>query len=178
MVAEAIETQTLTGDGNAPNLAGILNVSGVQAQAKGGDPVPDAIHKAMTKIRVGASKAEPTHVVLHPNDWEGIALLRTADGEYIWGPPSGTGPMTVHGLPVILTLGLTEGTGLVGAFSEENLYVVERESVRIEWTGSVPTTVSSVDTSTFHTSQTVFRAEARVGLAVSRPSAFCTVTGI
>src|SRR5690606_13765840 len=47
---QRFDTQVLTGDGTAPNLRGILNTSGIQTQARGTDPVPDAIFKALTKI--------------------------------------------------------------------------------------------------------------------------------
>jgi hypothetical protein len=51
------ETQVLTGDGIAPNLLGILNLSGIQTQAKGADPTPDAVYKAMQKVRGSAGSA-------------------------------------------------------------------------------------------------------------------------
>ncbi len=75
------ERQILLGSGTPPALRGILNTTGIQTQAKGADPTPDAIAKAITKVRVVIG--EPTAIVVHPNDWQEIALLRTADGLYI-----------------------------------------------------------------------------------------------
>ncbi len=87
------ERHILLGSGTAPNLRGILNTVGIQTQAKGADPTPDAIHKAVTKIRVVFG--EPDAIVIHPNDWEEIALLRTADGIYIWGSPADEAELSI-----------------------------------------------------------------------------------
>ena len=51
-VQQRLDGQILTGDGIAPNLEGILNVTGIQTQAKGADPVMDAYYKAMVLCRV------------------------------------------------------------------------------------------------------------------------------
>src|SRR5207248_5858794 len=42
-----LDSQILNGNGTAPNLRGILNVAGINTQAKGTDPAPDAIYKAI-----------------------------------------------------------------------------------------------------------------------------------
>jgi HK97 family phage major capsid protein len=165
------ETQVLTGNGTGTNLTGIVNRTGIQTQAKGTDPNPDAVYKAMQKIRgsAGAGFAEPTAVVFHPADWTLIKLLRTADGIYIWGNPSDEGPDRIWGLVVRQTTGMTQGTALVGAF-RPHAEVLRREGI---------TVTLSTEHSTFFTDNKVaILAESRLGLAVYRPSAFATVTGI
>jgi HK97 family phage major capsid protein len=165
------EAQIYGGDGSAPNLRGILNRSGIQTQAKGADPTPDAIYKAMQKVRgaSGAGFAEPTAVVLHPNDWTDIKLLRTADGIYIWGNPSDEGPDRIWGKTVRQTTAATEGTGLVGAF-RPYAEVLRREGITI--------TLSTEHSTYFIENKVAILAESRLALAVYRPSAFATVTGI
>jgi HK97 family phage major capsid protein len=165
------ETQILSGDGNAPNLRGILNRSGIQTQAKGADPTPDAIYKAMQKVRgsAGFGFAEPTALVIHPNDWTDIKLLRTADGIYLWGNPSDEGPDRIWSLMVRQTTGITEGTGLVGAF-RPHAEVLRREGITI--------TLSTEHSTYFVENKVAILAESRLALAVYRPSAFATVTGI
>jgi HK97 family phage major capsid protein len=171
MVQRTEEAQLLTGDGTPPNIRGIVNRVGVQTQAKGADPTPDAIYKAMQKIRGagGSGFAEPSAVVLHPNDWTDIKLLRTADGIYIWGNPSDEGPDRIWGLPVRQTTAMTENTGLVGAF-RPYAEVLRRSGIQI--------TLSTEHASYFIENKVAILAESRLALAVYRPTAFCLVTGI
>lgn len=166
MVRQRLDSQLLVGDGTAPNLSGILDRAGIQTQAKGVDPTPDAVYKAMTKVRTVAF-AEPNAAVFHPNDWQDIRLLRTTDGVYIWGNPSDAGPERIWGLRVAQTTGLTENTGLVGDFNQAELVMRKGLTVQIgfnsdDWTKN---------------KQTV-RAELRAAFAVYRPAAFCQITGI
>jgi HK97 family phage major capsid protein len=168
MVRQREERQLLVGDGTAPNISGITDRSGIQTQAKGADPTPDAIFKAMTKVR-NTGFAEPTAVVLHPNDWQDIRLLRTTDGIYIWGSPAEAGPERIWGLEVRVTTNMTENTGLVGAF---------RPDAQIFRRGGIELAVSDSHASYFISNLLAVRAEERVALAVYRPASFCTVTGI
>ncbi len=166
-VRQRLDGQVLVGDGSAPNLRGIINVVGIQTQAKGGDPVPDAIFKAMTKIRV-TGRAQPNVIMLHPNDWQGIRLLRTADGVYIWGSPSEAGPARIWGLPIVLADALTENTGLVGDFANF-CSLFERRGIELK---------IGLDASDFTTGKQHMRADMRTAFIVFRPAAFATVTGI
>ena len=168
MVRRHEEAQLLTGNGTTPNLRGINNASGIQTQAKGTDPVPDAVYKAITKVR-NTGFAEPNAAVFHPNDWQDIRLLRTGDGVYIWGNPSEAGVERIWGLQVRITTAQTENTGLVGAFTP-HAQIFRRTGI---------TVTASTEHSTYFTSNLVaILAEERLGLAIYRPAAFCTVTGI
>lgn len=168
MVRQREEAQLITGNGTPPNIQGILNRSGIQTQAKGADPTPDAFFKAMMKVRT-TGDADPDGHVIHPNDWQDIRLLRTADGIYIWGNPSEAGPERLWGLPVRVTTGITEGTGLTGAFGTF-AQVFRRSGL---------TVVASTEHASFFVENKVaLLAETRLALAVYRPAAFASVTGI
>jgi HK97 family phage major capsid protein len=164
MVAQKEDTQLLVGDGVAPNILGLLNTVGIQTQAKGADPTPDAIYKAMIKVMT-VGFFTPDGIVLHPLDWQDIALLRTADGMYIWGNPA----QRIWGLQAVLTTSETQNTGLVGAF-RLGAQVFYREGIRVEATNT--------NSDDFVKNLITIRAEQREALAVYRPLAFCTVTGI
>lgn len=167
-VRQRADGQSLIGDGNAPNLRGLKNVSGTQTQAKGADPVPDAFFKAMTKIRV-TGRAMPTHHVVHPTDWQGVRLLRTADGIYIWGNPSEAGPERMWGLPVVQCDADAAGTGYVGSFLPAWLSMFEKRGVDIQ--------IGYVGSQFLQGKRTV-RADMRLALVFFRPAAFCSVTGL
>ncbi|HEU01002.1 MAG TPA: phage major capsid protein [Aurantimonas coralicida] len=164
---QRLDSQLLTGDGNAPNLRGILNTGSIQTQAKGSDPTPDAIYKAMTLVRV-TGRAMPNAVIFHPNDWQAIRLLRTADGVYIWGSPSDSGPERIWGLPIVQTDAETENTALVGDYANFCM-LFERRGVEVK---------IGLDASDFTTGKQHMRASLRAAFVVFRPTAFCTVTGI
>ena len=164
---QRLDTQVVGGDGTPPNLRGILNVNGIQTQARGTDPAFDAIHKAMTLVRV-TGRAIPGGILLHPNDWQDIRLTRTADGIYILGNPAIEGPQTLFGVPVAQGDVMTENTGLVGDFQNFSMIFEKRGiSIEIGYVGDQ-----------FKQGRKTMRADFRVAFLVSRPSAFCTVTSL
>ncbi len=167
-VRQRLDTQVYTGDGSSPNLRGLVNISGIQTQARGSDPVPDAYYKAMVKVRV-TGRAIPTHSIIHPTDWQNIRLLRTSDGVYIWGSPSEAGADRLWGLPVVQADSRSAGSGMVGSFQPAWVSLFERRGVDIQ--------VGYVG-SQFGEGKRTIRADMRAALVVFRPAAFCDVTGL
>jgi HK97 family phage major capsid protein len=167
-VAYREDSQLLNGDGVSPNLRGVLNVVGIQTQAKGADPTPDAFYKAIVKVATGAYLPVDA-AVANPLDWQDIRLLRTTDGIYIWGSPSEVGPNRIWGVNVVVTTAITAGTGLVGAF---------RAAGQVFRRSDIAFAVSDSHSDFFVKNQLMIRAEERLALVIYRPAAFCTVTGI
>jgi HK97 family phage major capsid protein len=170
------EAQLASGSGSGANITGLLNRSGLTAaQAKGADTGPDAIYKDITKIRI-ASFLDPDAIVMHPTDWQNIRLAKDANGQYYGGGPFtgayGNGGMPgdmLWGLRVIPTQAMTAGTALIGAFGTA-AQVFTNGGLRVEATNS--------NEDDFLNNLIAIRAEIRLALAVYRPSAFSTVTGL
>jgi HK97 family phage major capsid protein len=160
--------QLMAGNGTTPNLRGVLNVSGIQTQAKGSDPTPDAVYKAMVLGRT-TGDAEPTAAVFHAQDWQNVKLLRTIDGLYIWGNPSDASPDRIWGLDVRVSNSITQHTAVVGAFRPyAQLFMREGATIEI-----------STEHSTFFTERkAAILIYERLAVAWYRPSAFVTVTGL
>jgi len=167
-VRQRLDQQAMNGNGTAPNLRGILNTGGIQTAARGANPVMDAIYIAIVNIML-VGRATATHIVMHPRDFQRVRLTRTADGLYIYGSPLEAGPMRLWGLPVVLNDATAEGTALVGSFEPNWIMLFERRGIDIQM-GYVGTQFTS--------GLRTMRADMRAALAVFRPAAFHTVTGL
>lgn len=164
---QRLDLQVLVGDGTPPNLLGINVKSGTQTQAKGADPVFDAVFKGLTKVRF-TGRAIPNALIFHPNDWQDVRLTRTADGLYIMGNPATPGPMTLFGLPVALSDAQTENTTIVGDFLNF-CYVGERRGIDVQ-IGYVA--------DQFKEGKRTIRADLRACFTITRAAAFCKITGM
>lgn len=158
--------QVVNGDGTDATLLGILATTGVQVQGQNSDVAVDAIHKAITKVRV-VGYSEPTHVFMNAYDWEIIRLSKDGNDNYIFGPPSQPGLPVVWGKPIVPCQQLTQGTALVADMGQCTLYDRMRTVVR----------TGTINDQMIRNMQTLL-AELAVAFAVWRPAGFCKVTGI
>lgn len=176
---QELEDQVLSGDGNAPNMTGILasglSTIGLSAGSTYGGQANavDAAFAAALIVRA-TGLAQPNAYVLHPNDWAAIRLMRESavtgnvnPGAYLYGPPSQSGPATLWGRPVVEALGMTENTILCGDF-QLGCMLFDREQAAI--------TTGTIDDQFVRNMRTIL-AEMRAAFAVFRATAFCRVTG-
>lgn len=168
MLRQRLDSQVLNGNGVAPNLAGILNVAGIQTTAKAaGEPEFDTMYRAQRLVRI-TGRALANGYVLHPNDWETQRLKRTTEGVYLLGNPNQPGPAMIWGLPVAEGDVIAENTGLAGAFSTMSELVYRRGiEVQVGWVND-----------DFLKGKQTLRADLRVAFPVYRPEAFTTGTGL
>jgi hypothetical protein len=165
---QRLDKQSLIGDGLGSNILGLANTPGIQVRPRGGDPVPDVFFRMMTMVRMNG-EAVPTHHVMHPLDWEGIRLLRTNDGIYVFGSPSEAGPDRLWGLGVAQNSADDQGTGYTGSFQQAWISLVERRGVDVQ--------IGYVNDQ-FKKGQRTVRADVRSTLVVFRPPAFAQGTGL
>ncbi|MFL2002021.1 phage major capsid protein [Microbacterium sp. A1-JK] len=166
-LAEAEEDEIVNGSGSGEHLTGILNTSGIQAQAYAAtvtdlDPLLETTLKAKTKVKtVGRSIA--TGYMLNPADWEKIQLARLAknpQNEAIAGAIP-----TLHGLPVVESEAIAAGVGLVGDFRKAVLWDREQASI----------TATDSHADFFIRNLVAILGEERVAFGVTRPKAFVTI---
>ncbi|MCW2767922.1 MAG: Major capsid protein [Nocardioides sp.] len=168
MLRQRLDSQVLVGDGTGVNLLGTASVSGIQTQAKGADPTPDAIYKAFRKIRDDGF-AEPSALFIRPANWEPVRLLRTADGVYIWGHPSAAGVSTIWGVPVVETVAAPATAAIAGDYANFSELSVRR---------GIDVQVSNSHSTFFAEGKLALRADVRVALIHYRPKAFAQITGL
>jgi HK97 family phage major capsid protein len=146
-----------------PATSGVLSTSGVGSQDYDTDVLTTA-RDAMTALQVNGE--QPTGWCFHPRDWQRIEQQRDKQDRYLFGgQPQGRPGQQLFGLPVELDVNLDEGTGLLGDWN--TVRVLSRQPVTVDW---------SEAGDLFTRNQMKFRAEARVGLAITRPGAISTVT--
>jgi HK97 family phage major capsid protein len=164
------EEQILNGEGNNYNFLGLLPRVPADHKFVASDAdtpnAADHIYAALTLCRVD-SFLEPDGIIIHPDDWAELRLLKDEDKNYIGGSPfSNTGSEpgeTLWNKRVVVTQAITPGRALVGAFqTAAQIYrkgglVVEATNSHDDW---------------FTQNLTAIRAETRLGLAIFRPSAF------
>jgi HK97 family phage major capsid protein len=174
------DAQIVSGNGTGENLRGILNTSGILTQARAADAHSDAVLKAIIKLQAQTNPSVANGLVLNPNDVQTVLLSKDANGNYIASDAGAVrmaddGTLHLWGLEVISTIGIAQGTGLVGDFST-GATIYDREQARVDWFESGGLGAAGAEIASRN--QLVARAEERIGFAVHRPSAFCSVTGL
>ncbi len=167
MIRQRLDGQIMSGSGTAPNLRGLVNISGILTQAKGADASPDAILKGIVKSRV-TGRAVPNYLLVHSTDWQNIRLLKDANGNDIWGSPASFGPETIWGLPVVQT-----ETGSAGT-----LVVIDTQYLALYTKRGLDVQVSNSHSTFFVEGKQAVRADVRVAFVCYRPATICTVTGL
>ncbi|WP_339492393.1 phage major capsid protein [Pseudomonas rhizophila] len=159
------EGQLLNGDGTGDNLVGLNAVaSDYDATLNAtGDTMADKIAHAI--FQTSESEFEASGIILNPRDWHAIALLKDADGRYIFGGPAAFAAKVMWGLPVVATKAQALGTFTVGGFDLAS-QVWDRMDATVE--------VSREDRDNFVKNMLTILCEERLALAHYRPTAIIT----
>jgi HK97 family phage major capsid protein len=168
-IRRTTESQVLLGNGSGENFTGIMTAV-TATQAKGTDTNLDALHKALTVVRLALlDQGEPNFIGMNPSDYEILRLAKdSTGGHYHLGPPTEGGVSVAWGLPIVTSTLFTAGTALVGDGSHATLWV--REGITVA--------ASDSHADFFTKGLVMFVAEYRAAFAVQRINAFCKVTGI
>lgn len=169
-VRKRLQSQIISGAAAAPNIKGMLNTSGIQTQARGTDSRGDALHKAITKIRLNAEgDASAQYIGLHPTDLETLRLEKATSGDYYFGGPAVTGAFggTIWGLTPVVSTAFTQGTAVVFDPSVMTLFY---------HASGLSLSMSDSHSTYFTERKIAMLASLRAAFAVYQPNGICTVT--
>jgi HK97 family phage major capsid protein len=157
---EALEEDILTGAAQPQDgFTGVLNTSGVQAQAWSTDLLTTMSN---AKYKLITSHQNPNAWILNPVDIQRLELIRE-DGST--GPFMFRGGITdiekFVGAPIVPSTAITAGVGLLGDWTQTELIIREDDHLDIDTSGTK-----------FEKNQVQFRLEGRYGFTVERPLAF------
>jgi len=182
-----LDNQLVNGNGTAPNLTGVLNKSGINtfdySSYSGELAKLGQIYEAITEIRKDAF-VEPDSIVMHPEDWYQIVTAVTdfagtdsagyAAKNPLFVVAGGFGADAaprIWGLKVVPSTVIASGTMLVGKFGGgDAAQVIMREGVDLA--------VSDSHSDFFAKNQLAIRLTMRLGFAIYRPTAFCSITNV
>jgi len=158
------DAQLLNGDGLGNNLTGLVTAATAY--------VPTALETRIDAIRRAIKQSEQSYlpatgIVLNPNDWAEIELLKDDNSNYIFASPQDASDPRMWGRKIAPSFSMNEGDFLTGAFSMgATLYDREMLSVRM----------SESHDNFFIQNMVAILIEERIALAVEYPTAFITGT--
>lgn len=116
----------LNGSGVGTEPAGLMNITGTQAQAFDGDALT-TLARSIEKVQ--KVQATPQAIVLNPVDAWSIRLQKNLSGDFYAGGPFSAAPFTPWGVRVVESNRVAAGTALVGNFS--SIQFLQREALSV-----------------------------------------------
>lgn len=186
MLQLRLDSELINGDGSAPNIRGILNKSGINtfdfSSYAGNLGRIGQLYEAITEIRKDAFM-EADAILMHPSDWNDVVTSVTSDfagtssagyagkdplfvGAGMFG--NGVNP-SIWGVRVVPTTAITAGTVLVGTFGGGLAsHIITREGMEVA--------MSDSHDDFFTKDKVMMKASMRLGFAIYRATAFCSIT--
>lgn len=164
------DAQIISGDGSPSNLSGLTTLATAYAGTHdvAADNKMDKLRHALLELH--AANERPDFLVLNPEDYHDIQLLKTEDsavantGAYLFGDPLGARIIvpTLWGLSLVISNALTSGKFLMGDSRRAEIF--DRQEATID--------ISTEHSDYFVKNLVAIRAEERIALAVYRTTAF------
>lgn len=163
-----IENQLINGNGTSTQLGGLLHegnftdkTTAVQGKLpKSGATLLD--FALLLKTEFEKQYIVPERLLLNPDDWTQLALLKDANGHYILGGPQLLATKNLWGLPVMTTPFVAAGKYILGNFTL-GATIYDREALDFR--------ISDSDGENFKSMLYTFRVNRRLGFAVENPLA-------
>jgi len=186
MLQLRLDSELLNGNGTAPNITGVLNKSGINtfdfSSYAGNLGRIGQLYQAITEIRKDAF-LEPDAIIMHPSDWNDVVTAVSVDfagtsgagyteksplfvGAGMFG--NGVTP-SIWGVRVVPSTAIAAGTVLVGVFGGGLAsHIVSREGMEVA--------MSDSHSDFFTKDKVMMKASMRLGFAIYRATAFCSIT--
>jgi HK97 family phage major capsid protein len=167
-LAEAEEKQLLNGNGVAPNLQGfmLVAIAVTSVAGSGGVALLDNVAAGIGALYTRGYIA--TGIVLNPGDWGAALQIKSTGGGYLIGAPGLiTNPLSLWGIPVVLSKAMASGNYLVGQFDPYS-QIFDRDDAALE--------VADQNEDDFVRNLVTVRAEERLASAIYQPAAFAKGT--
>lgn len=163
-----IENQLVNGNGTSTQLGGLLhegNFTDKTTVVQGKLPKSGATlldFALLLKTEFEKQYIMPEHLLLNPDDWAQLALLKDANGHYILGGPQLLATKNLWGTSIITTPFLSASKYILGNFTL-GATIYDRESLDFR--------ISDSDGENFKSMLFTFRVNRRLGFAVENPLA-------
>ena len=159
------EQQLLSGDGTGENLHGLIPQSTPfqLSLLVGTSNSIDYIARAIEQI-TAAKELDPTFVILHPNNWWNMRVMKDSLGHYILGDPASNVRPSLFGLDVVYTTSMAPNQFLVGTGNPIAAEIKDRMEMQVE--------ISTEHSTYFVQNMIAIRAEKRLALLTKRPGSF------
>ena len=179
-----LDRQIQAGNGTAPNLIGIKNVTGAQALKHGRtdgntdrspkDPAVD-IRKAMTIVR-HTGESEPNLAIIDPQEWERIQLVQTTGAGFLFGRPQDVLVDRIWGMPVAESPNISDNIAAWAA-NEEWAAVMDTNPLFVQLAYRRGVTVEfGRDDQDFSEFMYTARLGMRVAMVFYRPQSICMIS--
>lgn len=159
------------GDGTTTtHMTGILHTSGILTHTVGQSETPlDAIESSIEALRSGPALAEANLAILSPATWSAIRRQKDSQNRYLVTPnPLADTANSIWGVPTLITTTLAPGKGVL------------LDTTRVGRTYVRDNLVLTSGYANDDLIRNIVRLvlEERIGLAVERPSAAISITGL
>ena len=129
-----IDDQVLAGVGTGDNLTGIMQNATAWAAGSFALTVPTPNNADVLRVAINqamVNQFQPNYIVLHPSDATAMDLDKGSDGHYALPPFATIDGRIISGVPVVMNVGQTEGTFLVGDFTKSAVRFKEGLTINV-----------------------------------------------
>lgn len=122
--------QVINGNGTAPNMNGLVNITGAQTQTKQStDKLIETYAESFKKVR--EKFGQPSVVAMGVGEWHRILLVKDTDNRYLWGDTVTGMPDRIWGVPVLIDYNIADNTAIT--LDRSAVFIAEKDGIELEF---------------------------------------------